>query len=155
MTIDPFANADTEPAEAPNTDNTTTVSQKENSSNMTVSDQGKIVTTIKHGAGYDAPWTVIHANSAAEAKATMNDPEFKELLELTSKVSSSILPKQPASAPAGRSGQPAAAAAAPSGETPPEGYVFKSGISKKTGKPWKAFMPIDRNSGLEAIWLRD
>lgn len=152
MSIDPFATA--------NTDTPTTDSQKENTTvtNTNSSDKSEISTTIKHGAGYDAPWTVVRTPDAATAIEIMDDPDFKKLMDLTGKIAAQVQPEKPAAAAPARSGgygKPAGAAAAPNGETPPEGYVFKTGVSKKTGKPWKAFMPIDRNSGLEVIWLRD
>lgn len=155
MTIDPFATPETANTTTPNTD-----SQKENTTvtNTNSSDKTEISTTIKHGAGYEAPWTVVRTPDAATAIEIMDDPDFKKLMDLTGKIAAQVQPEKPAAAAPARSGgygKPAGAAAAPNGETPPEGYVYKSGISKKTGKPWKAFMPIDRNSGLEAIWLRD
>ncbi|GAA4187096.1 hypothetical protein GCM10022252_20080 [Streptosporangium oxazolinicum] len=44
-----------------------------------------VTTTIKYGAGYDAPWTVFHSASVEEALNTLNT-EAKALLELTAKV---------------------------------------------------------------------
>lgn len=146
---DPFAGLEA------NTDNNTdTVSKKENTSMDIVSeDQNKITVTLKGGAGYDAPWVVVHAANAADALETLNDEDLKTVLERAKKIGAffaggSAGTKAPAS-----NGQPAGAAQAPGGQTPPEGYVFKSGISKKNGRPWQAFMPIDRNAGLETIWL--
>lgn len=34
-------------------------------------------------------------------------------------------------------------------------FVYKSGISQKTGKPWRAFMAPDRNMGLDPVWIKD
>ncbi|MER7208490.1 hypothetical protein ABT340_15570 [Streptosporangium sp. NPDC000239] len=67
---------------APNT--TPTTPSKESTITANNSTEGKIVTTIKYGNGFDAPWTVIHSNSVEEATATLN--EAKGLLELTARV---------------------------------------------------------------------
>lgn len=144
MATDPFANAGTD---------STTTTPKETTTVATPSTESKIVVTLKGGAGFNDPWIVVHAADAQDALATLNDESMKELVELTTKVgkkfSESGAPARSA-APAG--GKPAGATQAPNGQEPPEGYVFKSGIGKN-GKPWKAFMPIDRNSGLDPIWL--
>lgn len=154
MSNDPFATADDEPTQAPA--ETTTTNTKENTI-TTTENQSKIVATLKGGSGYDAPWIVVHANNPEEAADSLKDPAMKELLELTQNVAGKFVEMGPAKPVAksnggGGNGKPAGAAQAPNGQTPPEGYMFKSGVSK-TGKAWKAFMPIDRNSGLEVIWL--
>lgn len=155
MSNDPFASAPAQDeAQQENTTPTIQTSKEKPLTTTTVSDQSKLTLTFKGGAGFDAPWTVVHANNPAEAKAILLDDDFKELLELTQKIGGAFVnmaPNKPA-APASN-GQPAGATQAPNGETPPPGYVFKSGVGKN-GKPWKAFMPIDRNSGLEVQWLR-
>lgn len=154
MSTDPFATMTDEPTQAPAT--TVTTITKENP--ITTTDtQSKIVATLKGGSGYDAPWIVVHANDAGDAVETLKDPAMKELLELTQNVGEKFVemgPTKPARSNGGgnRGGKPAGAAQAPNGQEPPEGYVFKSGMSK-AGKPWKAFMPADRNSGLQPIWL--
>lgn len=33
--------------------------------------------------------------------------------------------------------------------------VYKSGVSNKTGKPWRAFMAPERNSGVDPVWIKD
>lgn len=156
MAADPFAAAAEQElnkeAEASNTD-TNTSTKKETSSMTTADSQDKIVVTLKGGSGYDAPWIVIHADTVEQATEILKDEAAKELIDQTKKVAGYF------SAGSGKSsggkqykGKPAGASQAPNGQTPPEGYVFKSGISQK-GKPWKAFMPIEKNSGLEVIWL--
>lgn len=154
MAIDPFA--DLTPAatddESPVIVEEPTEPKKETKPvTVTTPTENKIVTTLKAGAGYDAPWIVIHSDTLAEANQMVHDPELKELMDQVKKVGA-YFSKGSAPAPA-NNGKPAGATQAPGGETPPEGYVFKSGVGKN-GKPWKAFMPIDRNSGLEVIWLR-
>lgn len=156
MAADPFAAAEQElnkEAEASNTE-TTTSTKKETSSMTTENSQDKVVVTLKGGSGYDAPWIVIHADTVEQATDILNDEAAKELIDQTKKVAGYFSAGSGKQSSGGKQykGKPAGAAQAPNGQTPPEGYVFKSGISQK-GKPWKAFMPIEKNSGLEVIWL--
>lgn len=154
MSNDPFAAVPTDETNQDLANNTnTTPTQKESIVTNTIQTQAKIVATLKGGPGYDAPWIVVHADTPEEAAAALKDPAMKELLELTQNVGSKFVGMAPAkAAPAQSTAAPAAATAAPGGQTPPEGYVFKSGMGKN-GKMWKAFMPIDRNSGLPVQWL--
>lgn len=145
---DPFAGLEEAPNNSSNTDQNTATDKKENTV-ATTENQSKIVVTLKGGSGYDAPWVVVHADTPQDALDTLNDEGTKQLLEKTKKVGAFF-------SAGGRktgNGQPAASTQPANGQEPPEGYVFKSGVSQKTGKPWQAFMPIDRNSGLPAIWL--
>ena len=145
---DPFAGLEA------NTDNNTdTVSKKENSMDIVSEDQNKITVTLKGGAGYDAPWVVVHAANATDALEILNDEDLKAVLERAKKIGSFFAGGSAGAQAPASNGKPAGASQAPGGQTPPEGYVFKSGVSKKNGRPWQAFMPIDRNSGLETIWL--
>lgn len=156
MTIDPFAAVNDEPQNAPaETTPTPEPTPKENRP-MAVSDQSKLTLTLKGGAGFDSPWIVIHADGPGEALNILNDESLKSLMEVSQNAAKHFVSKnQIGAAPAqANNGQPAGATQAPNGETPPPGYVFKSGFSNKTNKPWKAFMPIDKNSGLEVKWLR-
>lgn len=154
MSNDPFAAVPTDETNQDLANNTnTTPTQKESIVTNTPQTQAKIVATLKGGSGYDAPWIVVHADTPEEAATALKDPAMKELLELTQNVGSKFVGMAPAkAAPAQSTAAPAAATAAPGGQTPPEGYVFKSGMGKN-GKMWKAFMPIDRNSGLPVQWL--
>lgn len=154
MAADPFAAAEQELNQEAEASNTETTSTKKETSSMTTADsQDKIVVTLKGGSGYDAPWIVIHADTVEQATDILKDEAAKDLIDQTKKVAGYF------SAGSGKSsggkqskGKPYAASQAPNGQTPPEGYVFKSGVSQK-GKPWQAFMPIEKNSGLEVIWL--
>lgn len=156
MANDPFASkaAEDTTEEAPKQESpkeTTTTKNKENVT-MAENTEGKIVVTLKGGKGYEAPWIVIHANDVAEANAQLNDEGLADLIKQTKKVAEFFnggANTQAANAPAG---QPQASTQAPNGQQPPEGYVFKSGVGKN-GRAWKAFMPADRNSGLQPIWL--
>lgn len=131
--IDPFADLET------NTDST---AEEAPVTNDTVSNNAKIVTTLKAGNGYNAPWTVIHADTPEEALAVLNNPIMQELLDKTKEVGEYFGGKAdaPASKPAG--GKPAGASQPPA-DAPdcPPGWTFKSGFSQKTNKPWKAYFP--------------
>lgn len=142
-----------DPADTATENNTNT--QKENNTMAKTEDtQNKIVATLKGGSGFDAPWVVVHADTPAEAKEILDDEQFKEFLDLVGSVGGYFAKTGPSKpAQGGNNGAaPAPAQQAPNGQTPPPGYVFKSGIGKN-GKPWKAFMAADRNSGLDPIWL--
>lgn len=155
MTIDPFETAPVDNNQN-TTDNNNTDSKESNTmNNQIVTDQDKIVVTLKGGSGFDAPWIVVHANDAVEAHNTLKDKSMEELVNLASSVGKAFAATgSPANKRGGgqSNGKPAGAAQAPNGQEPPEGYEFKSGVSKK-GKAWKAFMPLDRDAGLEVIWL--
>ena len=132
--------------------NTTITENKEN-----IMSEGKIVITEKAGAGYDAPWIVTHASSAAEGYEILNSEEYKQLMEITTQRAAEFAKLMPSKAPArsgsqAPQGKPQGATQPNNAATPPEGYTFRSGMGKN-GRPWQAFMPIDRNSGLEVIWL--
>lgn len=113
---------------------------------QSVTDEGKIVLTFKEGAGFDSSWTVVHANTVGEARAILDDPEFKELLDQSKKVAAYF---RGGSAPSG-GGRPAAGGGAPQGATsPPPGapaapgpdWVYKTGVKKNGQGTWQAWMP--------------
>lgn len=110
----------------------------------------KVVVTLKGGSGYDAPWIVIHATDTADALKQLEDEQLKTLVEKTAEVGKYFAATGRPPAPAKTSTQHTGG-----GINPPAGYEYKTGVSKKTGRPWRAYMPIDRNAGLETIWLRD
>lgn len=134
------------------TDNT---NKKEN--NTVSNNEGKIVTTLKAGSGYDAPWAVLHTDTHDEALEIMSSETFKDYLKAAAETASAFAGMMPQKT-SGRGGavsaqgKPQGATQPSNGATPPEGYVFRSGMGKNN-RPWQAFMPIDRNSGLEPIWL--
>lgn len=151
MATDPFANMD-EKEETATVVEIPTAEPTDKEEVTMIESNSKIVTTIKHGSGFEAPWTVVHSDNVADAIATLNDPQFRELLDLTGKAAGYVAPKtENAQAPAAN-GQPQGATQAPGGHVPPPGYVYKSGVGKN-GKPWQAFMPADRSSGLPVQWL--
>ncbi|GII83345.1 hypothetical protein Ssi03_13350 [Sphaerisporangium siamense] len=79
--------------------------------------EGKIVTTIKYGAGFDAPWTVIHSDSVAEAERALN--EAKNLLELTARVAKYAKTLDSGTAPAAQRGGNGGGGQARQASTPP------------------------------------
>lgn len=151
---DPFAAADAQ-TEAPAEETQTTIQPETKKETKTVTVEAQenqdLSITLKGGSGYDAPWIVIRANSVAEAQQHLEDEGLKTLIDQTKKVANYF--SGGGQAKGGPKGQPQAAQEAPNGQQAPAGYVFKTGKSKDTNKVWKAFMPIDRNSGLQPIWL--
>lgn len=148
MSNDPFATT-TDENNTTNQEGTTTVTTP----NIPNNTEAKIVVTLKGGAGYDAPWIVIHADTIPEAQAQVSDSALADLMKQTKKVAEFFVgPKQQGGRPL-QPGQPAGSVQ-PSGAqpTPPEGYVYKSGVGKN-GKPWYAFMGANRSDNLDPIWL--
>lgn len=77
---DPFAKAVENKKEEPMTDsNSVDISETTNAA-------GLVVTTIKLGSGYDAPWIVVHAPDIASARKLQTSPEFKTHLDHTFEV---------------------------------------------------------------------
>ena len=111
---------------------------------------GKVVLTFKGGLGFDAPWIVIHAADLQDAADQVSGSNASLLADTMAKVQSagahfaSLAPNKPAAtAPAGGGGRaPQQAQQAPGGQskTCAHGEMqFRSGVSAKTGKAWKAF----------------
>ena len=107
--------------------------------------EGKIVSTYKEGAGYDASWTVVHAASVDDWFLIHENPRFPELLAKQKKVAAyfrvgNSAPTAGATAPVG--GTPQQATQAPGGEKRFCSHgemVFKTGVAKATGKPYSLF----------------
>ena len=115
----------------------------------------KIVTTLKGGSGFDAPWIVIHADDAAEAVAVLRGDNIEELLKATKEVSDKFnggqAPAQRQAAPRTQ-GMPAGAnEPRPSDPPMPEGWTYKSGVNKN-GKAYRAYFP-PRGSQESPQWL--
>lgn len=148
-----------EPPAAPQTPTvTTTTPTKERA----ISSEGKIVTTIKYGDGFDAPWTVIHADTPHEALAILNDPVTRQLLETTAKVAKFVKSLDSGSSPRRASGTAGGGGQQPS--TPPGveaktcahgQMVYRTGNSPKGG-PWRAwFCPAPKGdpNACKPIWV--
>lgn len=107
--------------------------------------EGKIVSTYKEGAGYDASWTVVHAASVSDWFEVHDDPRFRELLDKQRKIAAYFRTQPPSQGQQvnqpNPSRAPQQAQEAPGGEKRFCSHgemVFKSGVSK-AGKPYKLF----------------
>lgn len=122
--------------------------------------QGKIVSTYKFGAGYDASWTVVHAVSVDDWFAIHEDPRFKALIDKQRKVQEYVLgkPANQTSAPASPGRAPQQSQEAPGGEKRycSHGEMeFKTGVAKATGKPYSLFScTAPRESQCKAQFLK-
>lgn len=128
----------------------------------TAPSEGKVTITLKGGISYDAPWIVIHAADAADAKAQLDDPVLGELINRVKAVApffSGTPAAAPQAAPAA-SAPPAGATAPSNGETRSckhGAMQYKSGVSAKNGKTWQAFMcptPKGAPDQCDAQWIR-
>lgn len=119
---------------------------------------GKIVSTYKEGAGYDASWTVVHANGVDEWFAIHDHPRFPELLAKQKKVASFFRDKPTAPVQQAPSSAPQGASEAPGGEKRYCNHgemVFKTGVAKATGKPYQLFScTAPRESQCKAQFLK-
>ena len=145
-----FDNIQEDGAEAPAT--ITTQKEKPVTQDNT---NAKIVTTLKGGSGFDAPWIVIHADDTAEAVAVLRGDSIEELLKATKEVSDKFnggqAPAQPRQAPRTQ-GMPAGAnEPRPSDPPMPEGWTYKTGVNKN-GKAYRAYFP-PRGSQESPQWL--
>lgn len=148
-----FDNIAEDGAEAPT--KTTITTQKEKPVNQD-STNGKIVTTLKGGSGFDAPWIVVHTDDAAEAVAVIRGEDFAELIKATKEVSDKFnggqKPAQQRQAAPRTQGMPAGAnEPRPSDPPMPEGWTYKTGVNKN-GKPYRAYFP-PRGSNESPQWL--
>ncbi|AVJ50796.1 hypothetical protein SEA_OLANP_52 [Mycobacterium phage OlanP] len=140
--------------------------------NVVAPSEGKVVLTFKGGTGFDAPWIVIHAESLQDAYEQMVGENGALLGELFTRVQNAgqafaKLAPQPAGGGNGgsrggstqrQSNAPQAAQEAPNGEKRycAHGEMkFKSGVSKKNGKPYQMFVcqSGDRNDECDAQFL--
>lgn len=107
------------------------------------SGEGKIVSTYKEGAGYDASWTVVHAESVDDWFGIHEHPRFKELLDRQKKVAGYFRDKPAVATQAAPAygAPPQGATQAPGGEKRFCSHgemVFKSGVSK-AGNAYRLF----------------
>jgi len=134
----------------------------------------KVTLTFKGGSAYDAPWIVVHANDLDDAlkQVTLdNAVTLSTLMTQVQKAGAHFVSQAPTKAPSNNINVAAPAAQSPS--SPPHGAVsapggesrqcrhgemtFRSGVSAKNGKVWKAFMcptPQGTADQCEAEWLR-
>lgn len=173
MTFDPFADEPTTDVAETVTEPATDVwddapaaasnDKKETTVVVNAQNEGKLTITLKGGAGFDAPWIVIHAQDAADGLEQMKDPALKELMNIVKSAGSHFsggsgnATQRPAQQAQGGARPPQQSA--PSGETKTCQHgemVFKSGVSKSSGKPYKGFFcpSNDRNAQCKPEFIR-
>jgi hypothetical protein len=116
-------------------------------------DREGVTVTLKGGAGFDAPWIVIHAGDVTDAYEQLsgdNAAVLSKLMDRTRNAASHFVSLGGAttSTPAVRPGQEVPASV---GEAPGPDWTYKTGVGKN-GKTWKAWMP-PRGSSESPVWL--
>ncbi|WP_158881915.1 hypothetical protein [Amycolatopsis anabasis] len=147
MTFDPFADAPADEAQAAPAQAPAATPARP----VAAGSEGKVVVTLKGGAGFDAPWVVVHAADVEDAIGHLSDEKLRDLLDRTKRAGGYFAGGS--SAPQGggqqrQAGKPEGADQAPGGE---ERYCkhgqmqFKSGVSKSSGKAYKGFFCSERD----------
>lgn len=119
--------------------------------------EGKLTVTLKGGAGFDAPWIVVHAANVDDA-LDLFQGDASKLASLMDRVQSAgkhftgLAPAKPAGGSGGAPARPGAEAPAGTPEAPGPDWTFKTGVNANTGKTWKAWMP-PRGSDAKPVWL--
>lgn len=115
-----------------------------------------VTITLKGGAGFDAPWIVIHATDVQDAHDTVSGENATLLAKLMERVrhaaSHFTSLGGPVTTPGG--GAPARPGnEAPEGvaDAPGPDWTYKTGVGKN-GKTWRAWMP-PRGSSENPVWL--
>lgn len=122
------------------------------------SSDSKIVVTLKGGPGFEAPWIVVHADTVSDAIDTLG-ADLATLMERTQKAAAHFRgggdSAPAAAAPAARAGAPAGYNSPPASAPPKpfDDFVYKSGISKKNGKTWHAWMPPQQGDAREPLFF--
>jgi hypothetical protein len=119
--------------------------------------EGKLTVTLKGGAGFDAPWIVVHAGSVDDALEVFQADATKlaslmDRVQAAGKYFVGLAPAKPASGSGGAPARPGAEAPAGTPTAPGPDWTYKSGVNAKTGKTWKAWMP-PRGSDDPPVWL--
>ncbi|AIW02944.1 hypothetical protein PBI_LARENN_49 [Mycobacterium phage Larenn] len=122
--------------------------------------------TFKFAGQYSDPWVVVKGADPADVLSKVNTAEFKALMDRVQQIAGIYAGS--GAKPAGNAGggaqqqqsrAPQAAQEAPNGEKRycAHGEMeFKSGVSKKTGKPYKLFScTAPRDQQCEAQFLND
>ena len=125
---------------------------------VVVSDEGKITLTFKGAGGFSDRWLVAHVSTPEDGLALLDNPAFKELLDRSRKIGEYDAKNAPA-APAGAptpARAPQGATEAPSWAPPKpfEDFVYKTGVSKKNGSTWHAWMPPQQGDSRPAAFFR-
>ncbi|AMB18540.1 ribonucleoside reductase class II [Mycobacterium phage Centaur] len=157
----PAQQSEPEPAAAPVT--TTAASAAVDSVSVQHSTDG-VSATFKFAGQYSDPWVVVKGADPADVLSKVNTHEFKALMDRVQQIAGMYAGA--GSKPAGNAGggaqqsrAPQAAQEAPNGEERfcQHGKMeFKSGVSKKSGKPYKLFScTAPRDQQCEAQFLND
>lgn len=159
---DPFAAHEEaqqpEPAETPKPKSVGTVSV-DVKPNLLPLDNGSVTMTFKGGAGFEAPWIVIHATDLEDAHRQVSEEAalLASLMERVQKAGAHFASNGPANT--GRGGNTGGVSAPPQGATeapawaPPKphaDFVYKTGLSAKNGKTWHAWMPPEKGDSRDA-----
>lgn len=117
--------------------------------------EGKLVVTLKGGAGFDAPWLVYHSTGVDDALGLFSDPgklaNLMERVQAAGKFFVGLAPAKAANSSGGAPARPGAEAPAGTPAAPGPDWTFKTGMGKNN-KPWKAWMP-PRGSDASPVWL--
>ena len=123
----------------------------------TSGDREGVTVTLKGGAGFDAPWIVIHASDINDAYEQVSGDNASTLAKLMDRVRHAAnhftslgggAPKQNGGGAPARPGNEAPAGVP---DAPGPDWTYKTGIGKN-GKAWKAWMP-PRGSAEPPVWL--
>lgn len=142
-----------EPATAPASVGTVTVDVVPTIKSIQL--ESKISLTFKGAGGFADRWLVAYVANPEEGLTLLNDPKFKELLDLSKRIASYDGAGAPVAAPqggntGGRQGAPQGAQAPSWAPPKPEhDFVYKTGVSK-AGKTWHAWMPPTKEDNREA-----
>ncbi|AEV52114.1 hypothetical protein [Rhodococcus phage RGL3] len=164
---DPFADNPSDDEAQTETPKTRTSTKKESTvtdAPAALSAPLEVSATLKGGSGFDAPWTVIRGASLVEVRDALQDEVLKEILELTQQAAKFYGSKYEGSAPAQRGGggggrqAPQGATESPDGRTEScehGAMKYMSGVSKKSGKPYKMFVcqSGDRNNECKPVFV--
>ncbi|QGJ87777.1 hypothetical protein SEA_BIANCATRI92_50 [Mycobacterium phage BiancaTri92] len=135
------------PTPAPVTAPTTATAAAVDSVSVQHSTDG-VSATFKFAGQYSDPWVVVKGADPADVLGKVTTPAFKELMDKVQQIAghyagSAAKPAGNAGGGAQQSRAPQAAQEAPNGEKRfcAHGEMqFKSGVSKKTGNPYKMFV---------------
>ena len=157
MTVnDPFADiaADTADDVVPFTEAPKKAAPKK-AAPKSAEDGGKLTVTLKGGAGFDAPWIVIHATDVDDALDLFGDPAnlatLMERVQSAGKFFTGLAPAKAAPAAGGAPARPGNEAPAGVAAAPGPDWTYKTGVGKN-GKTWRAWMP-PRGSDASPVWL--
>lgn len=118
--------------------------------------EGKVVLTLKGGAGFDAPWIVVHADDLEDLHRQVTDEaallaSVMGQAQKAAKHFAGLSPSKPGNG-GGAPARPGSEPPAGTPEPPGPGWTYKTGVNAKTGKTWKAWMP-PRDSDEKPVWL--